>query len=197
MTTSAREWKKSTAAIELDMPSGHTALVRRPDSIKMFMQQGLVPNLLMPIVEKALSGGEEGPDKINIEDIAKEVVNDVSKIQSMIDMQDAVVVSCVVAPVVEPIPVYTTKHAELNLCVPDRVGMPIPFGSPHRALGYPEGPDGEPDVPLFVDEVDAADKQFIFSYCLGGVRDLERFRKQSGDALERVEAVARSGGATE
>lgn len=49
---------------------------------------------------------------------------------------------------------------------------------------------------LYVDEVDEDDKQFIFSVCTGGTRDVEQFRKQSADLMASVQRRPDVGGKT-
>ena len=52
--TSLSDWKGNTQPIELEVPSGNIALVRRPKGIQEFILKGQIPNALMPIVEAAL-----------------------------------------------------------------------------------------------------------------------------------------------
>lgn len=196
-----RKWKRHTAATELHVPSGNIALVRRPDSIRVFLAQGSVPNMLLPIIEKALSGENGDSDGLDVDSITREAMADPEKLAGMIEMQDAIVVSCVIEPTVLPVPTYTEEHVKAGLVGQEKLGTVIPYGHTHREHGFWDG-DGEnteglPPLPLFVDEVDVNDKSHIFNFCMGGTADLERFREQQAGALERVAAVSRSEGPTE
>lgn len=170
----------------------------------MFLGNGSIPNMLLPIIEQALAGKKEDTEEggsLSIEEIAREAMGDPEKIAGMMEMQDNIIVQCVVAPVVAHIPLYTDEHNAAALCSAEMVGQQIPFGSPHREFGYApeegENPEGLPDLPIFVDEVDALDKQYIFNWCMGGTKDLERFRSGQADALDRVASVAEGGVTTE
>lgn len=159
--TSASDWKKqTTAGIELEVPSGNTCRVKRPDGMRLFMERGMVPNALMPLVEEALSG-----KKIDVAALAEEAIKDTNKVKEMIGMIDAVVVDTVIEPVVAPIPT-------------DENGNVIPWGDPRRD-----------DSVLYVDEVDASDKQFIFNFAVGGTKDLESFREEQAAAMANLAAV--------
>lgn len=50
------------------------------------------------------------------------------------------------------------------------------------------GVDREPDK-LYVDEIDAEDKSFVFQLACGGTRDLERFRRERDEAMADVAAL--------
>lgn len=41
---------------------------------------------------------------------------------------------------------------------------------------------------LYVDEVDMDDKMFIFSWAIGGTKDLERFREEQASVMESISA---------
>lgn len=182
-----RQWKRHTAATELSVPSGNVALVRRPDSVRIFMGNGSIPNTLLPIIEEALkkkSDGDEGG--VAAEDLAKMAMDSPQIVDDMMSMTDNIIIQCVIDPVVSPIPVFEIKHAEQGLCETALIGQPIPFGHPARD-----------EEALYVDEVDAADKQFIFNWCMGGSKDLERFRGEASEHVDRVEAVAGAQSAAE
>lgn len=53
----------------------------------------------------------------------------------------------------------------------------------HRA---PDDEEDRDDELLYVDEVDLDDKMFIFSWSVGGTKDLERFRQESTSVVERI-----------
>jgi hypothetical protein len=159
--TSAKDWKAKTKGTELEVPSGNVCLVRMV-GMDVFLKKGMVPNSLLPIISKAV--GEGRPMQQGDIEITEQTLHD------MLDMFDAVVCEVVIAPEVSPAPVYPEDWEDEDLR-----GHVIPIGSPDRD-----------DDHLYVDEVDMEDKQFIFQFVVGGTRDLEQFRKQSGTALAGV-----------
>ena len=173
--TAVSDWKKDSQGVPLDVPSGHTCLVRRKP-MESFLRRGLIPNALLPIVRRAISGKE-----MTDEDVAE---LDVSQIAEMMELYDTIVIDCVVAPKVYPVPHYTQQDVEDGKCSPDQVGQEIPIDD--RNSEY-----------LYVDEVDGDDKIFIYNYVTGGTRDLERFRSEQAAAMERLRGSADVASATE
>jgi len=49
--------------------------------------------------------------------------------------------------------------------------------------------DDRDDEYIYTDDVDFEDKSFIFNYAVGGTRDLERFRQETGASLDAVQNV--------
>jgi len=145
--TSAAQWKKASAGVPLEVPSGNTALVRNP-GMQVFLRKGLVPNSLMPLVRKGMTGKEP---EIKLDDINED------QLEAMLDLFDAITCYCVIEPKVLPVPA--------------------------------EGEERDPEA-LYVDEVDFEDKQFIFQWAVGGTRDLEQFRKEQSNAVERLRGGA-------
>lgn len=168
MVTKASDWKKSGGTVggtyELKVPSGHTCLVKRPGP-EMFAQQGLMPNslleIVMPLIERAQEEGKTGdstpmPDA-SMAELQKQILNDPVKIADMITSVDNITVFCVLQPKVWPV----SKRDEV-------------LADPDIAEDVKEATLAEY---LFVDEVDFADKMFIFQYAVGGSANLERFRE--------------------
>lgn len=179
--SSAKTWKQSTLeGMELPVPSGHTCRVRRPQGMQVFIEKGVIPNSLMPIVEEALTG-----KKPDLDALAREAMADPSKLRAITELQDAVVVDVVMEPTVAPIPTFTAQDVEDGNCTEEEVGTLIPFG--HEARD---------DEVLYVDEVDAEDKAFIFQFAVGGTKDIERFRERSAERLAGLEAVPGVGDTT-
>lgn len=87
--TSKAQWKATTGGTPLEVPSGNVALVRAP-GMQVFIEQGLIPNTLLPIVQKAISE-KKAPDMSKLE------INEESLAQ-MVGMIDAVAVYCVIEP---------------------------------------------------------------------------------------------------
>ena len=47
---------------------------------------------------------------------------------------------------------------------------------------------------VYADQVEMEDKLFLFQFVVGGTRDLERFRKESDDALGSLSVSEEDGG---
>ena len=152
-TTGTAE-RAAAQGVPLDVPSGKTALVR-PVGMDVFMQRGMIPNSLMPLVTKAMS--ENKP--MTMADIGEV---DESKMRDVLDLIDDVACFVVRQPKVHRAPRYNEENAP----TPEEVGQVIPFE------------EREDQTLLYVDEVDMDDKMFIFQFSVGGTRDLERFREQ-------------------
>lgn len=94
--TNAAVWKKTKAEFELEVPSGHVALVRRP-GMEAFIKGGLIPNNLMPIVEKAMKG-----EVADVKEVMANVTLD--DLESITGLYDRVVLYCVLQPTVHEEP---------------------------------------------------------------------------------------------
>lgn len=89
-------WGQNKQGVDLTVPSGQTCKARRP-GMDAFIREGLIPNNLLPIVRKAMSGKDpdykeflEGMDDNMLEDIVRLV--------------DAITIKVVVEPPLFPIP---------------------------------------------------------------------------------------------
>ena len=100
--TTAQAWKKQAQGVPLEVPSGNTALVRNV-GMQVFLQKGLVPNSLMPIVRQAMSGKDVD---LKVEEITE------GQLADMLALFDAVVVHCVVEPKVMPTPAEGEERAD-------------------------------------------------------------------------------------
>lgn len=153
--TAAKSWKqKAVGGTLVTVPSGNTALVRTP-GMQAFLQNGIVPNGLMPFIQDAMeSGTAPGEEDAAVQDWMK----DPTKIQEIMDMADAVTVYCCIEPKVEEVPTELV----------DGERKVIPIGDERR----------DEDI-LYVDEVDLNDKMFIFNFVVGGsTAALEKFRTE-------------------
>lgn len=107
MATTAKDWKgRANRAIELELPSGNMAMVRNP-GMEAFLQAGLIPNELMPIILEAMDKNEmpdlEGAEK------------DPEKLMKVLDLANNVLVYCVVEPAVAPVPAEGVTRDEDTL----------------------------------------------------------------------------------
>lgn len=166
--TSTADWKKDSQGVDLEVPSGKTCKVRRKP-MDSFLRRGLIPNSLLPLVRKAIKG--ENMDDTKMEDLTEDQI-----IQTL-ELYDIIVVDCVVAPKVFPVPHYTAKDAAEGRCAEEQVGQEIPLDDRNQDF-------------LYVDEVDQDDKTFIYQFVVGGTRDLESFRAEQSAAMERLRGGA-------
>lgn len=171
--TTVQEWKQSSTAKahELKLPSGKVCLVRRA-GIEMFLKQGEVPNPLMEkvgqLITKAQELGKAGAPGPGVKDedldaFTKSIMENPSQINDLFDMVDMATVQIVVEPKVSPVADRLAIEADESL-------------SDHEKRE-------KIDSQLWVDEVDLEDKMFIFQYAVGGSKDIERFRLETGQHL--------------
>lgn len=125
--TSAQDWKSSNAH-EVEVPSGNVALVRRK-GMQAFLKKGMIPNSLMPIVQKAIKSGDFDM-KEGLENLDEKMLQDI------MDMYDTVVVECVVQPKVTAVPT-------------DDEGNALPYDQREEGLLYVDEVDFEDKVFLF------------------------------------------------
>lgn len=104
--TDVSSWKKKSGAGELELPSGNVCLAIRP-GVMTFVRQGIVPNSLMGIMNKAAEG--QLPDK-DLQKGLGEIVENPQKMQDMLQMVDAITLHCVVEPKVYPVPGPTERR---------------------------------------------------------------------------------------
>lgn len=164
--STAQAWKKKAAGIDLAVPSGNTAKVR-PVGIQVFLQRGIIPNSLMPIITEAISGGKQ----VSIKDMGM----DHQKLKDTVQLFDDVTCYVVVEPKVSAVPKFNAAHLHEGICKEEEVGNEIPLGHELRDEGT-----------LYVDEVDMDDKMFIFQWAVGGTKDVESFRAEQAAMLESV-----------
>jgi hypothetical protein len=149
--TSAAAWKKGKAeGLLVRVPSGNTARIRTP-GMDVFLHNGTIPNALIPLVQKSIRTGKEPTEKE-----LEAILGDDAGLDKIIDLAENVLVEVCIDPVVAPTPY-------------DDEGNRLKFDDSRRDENL-----------LYADEVDFADKMFIFSVATGGTQNLERFREQSG-----------------
>jgi hypothetical protein len=166
--TSEEDWVNDvTEAAPLRVSERHTVLARNP-GMEVFLQAGIIPNSLLPIIQEALKRGQ-APDM-------KQLVEDnPNNWQIMLDLTDAVVCFCVVEPTVRPEPVdeQGNKRIDMREKNPDT-------GKPY----------------LYVGMVDPEEKMFIFQWAVGGLSDYQKFRKEYRKAVATVSDGAGASSAT-
>lgn len=166
--TKASEWRGRLApeGEDLVLPSGNVALVRRPGP-EAFLTQGFLPDTLGAIVQDAIES-KKGVKKKDMESI----VTDPKKFGEMMDAIDRTVASVVVSP-------KLVWHKDF---VRDTEGVET---WEFRILAAHER---DPEI-LYTDEVDLEDKMHIFQFALGGTRQWERFRSESGFSVGSLDSV--------
>lgn len=93
--TSATQWK-TKAQHEVDLPSGNTCLARRP-GLQVFLEAGIIPNSLLPLVQQALKGKQTDPKDL-LEDLTEE------RLREIVKLYDAVTCYVVIEPEVHQAP---------------------------------------------------------------------------------------------
>jgi len=158
--TSAKNWKSSARTpVELELPSGNICLAINK-GMRVFLEEGKIPNSLMEIVTKSIEGAEGKTTKGQA--AMAEAAEDPKMLADMIVMIDNALVMCVVEPVIMPMPTQVIDDKEV---IDESVK--------------------DPDL-LYVDEVDMEDKMFIFQWCVGGTDSVEKFREEFAGTLADV-----------
>lgn len=100
--TSADAWQSSTVderdPVKLMLPSGNVCLAVNP-GLEAFIEQGMIPNELMPIVMRAVNEGKG----MNGDEVA-ELGKDPQMLRSVLTLTNAVVCHTVLEPKVNPVP---------------------------------------------------------------------------------------------
>lgn len=91
---------KNRRSTTLELPSGLRMFVRNPGGLRMFMAGGMIPNSLMPLVQKAVDKGR----KVDMEDVVKDGQVDDQLVEDMMSLMDTIVVKVAVEPEVHPVP---------------------------------------------------------------------------------------------
>lgn len=151
---SAKTWKRNKGE-DLELPSGNVALVKRPGPAAI-MSQGLLPDELTAIVQKAIRSGKGLPPEKQAE-----LVNDPEKVSAMLDGMDKMMEIVVLEPKV--------RYHKIEI---------LDDGEPTGKWEVlPEDERNEEEF-IYTDEVDFEDKMFIFNFAVGGTRDHARFREE-------------------
>jgi hypothetical protein len=151
--TDVASWKAQASGRPLTLPSGNTALVRRP-GLQSFLQQGIIPNALMGLVTKAMQRGAGKPsDDVELDRAAlADLMKDPEKLNELFNLVDEITLQVVMQPPIYRIPIADAEDPVERERQPDR---------------------------LYIDEVDFDDKMFIFNFAAGGAEDLASFREQT------------------
>lgn len=178
--STVQDWKRSSTAVEVPLPSGKVCLANRI-GMKSFLEQGTIPDYLTPIVNRIIREKRYLPPEEE-----KALANDPTAALKTAEMLDRALVLTVVEPKV---------HMPPGCAVPG-CGKYLNFNDEdvHNRKGDKFDHDfvsGEKDDNLlYADEVDLEDKLFLFNWSVGGGTDLNTFRQQYAESLERVAEFA-------
>lgn len=143
-----------------ELPSGLTVVVKNPGGLTAFIANGSIPNSLLTIVKSTL---DKNLSKEEVIKNATDMTKDLDSIGDMMQLMNIVVQKVITKPKVAHVPTEEDleRHNILN---------------PENQLSDPEELRSE-DF-LYTDEIEEADKMFLFQWVTGGTRDLETFRKE-------------------
>jgi hypothetical protein len=105
--TSAAEWVTANAQnnplpVALKLPSNNVCLVQ-PIGPMMMLSEGLVPNPLLPIVQKAMEAAQGG-ETVTTDEVVENLTSEPEQMQAILQMANNVTVYCVLEPNVQPVP---------------------------------------------------------------------------------------------
>lgn len=175
--------------IDLEMPSGQLAQVRRP-GVTGLIKAGLLDGLdtLTSLVKTEhidrVKKGEGGPAKAVTSEDVKLLSQDTGRLLKALDLMDSITEYVVVQPFVlrpverdddgKPVLIWKGKLEEDG----SQIMEEIPLADDKRALGQ-----------IYTDSIDPTDKVYLFQFVVGGVRDLEQFRQEFGETLGNLESL--------
>jgi hypothetical protein len=166
-----KSWGKEFL-VDLEVPSGELCQVRRP-GIAGLIAAGLLDSMdtLTALVQtEHVDRVEKGSaSTLNKEEIGA-LLKDKDKLLSALALMDNVVAYVVNQPHVELPEVEEGEDG-------NRVKRPIRDEERHPEIVY-------------TDMIEMVDKVYIFQYVVGGVSDLEQFRKEFGELVDGVETVS-------
>lgn len=171
--TPVTQWKGriEVEGSDLQLPSENVARVKQI-SPQAFITSGLLPDPLSNIVRKAINS-KQGLKPADM----KKVSDDPEMLGAALELFDRVLAFVMVEPRVSMPPTcecgvyYNVDARHKDQSLPNY----------HE---YNEQPR-DPQV-LYADQVAMDDKVFIFNWCLGGTRDLEKFRSEQQAVVESV-----------
>lgn len=155
---------------DLETPSGQICQARRIGPSEL-IRRGFLDKIdvLGAVVQadhidrvNGRSAATEAERDVELNKKLGELLNDPSQLLTAFEMIDAVVCEAVVQPKVHPLPVPDPETGE----IPVRI-----------------------DGAVYVDSVDETDKMFIFTWCMGGTRDLVQFRQGLHERMEDLAAI--------
>jgi hypothetical protein len=165
VATPASQWKGKVQVegAPLPLPSENTALVRQITP-QAFLSSGLIPDPLRPIIQTAINSKQGLRPRDT-----KKMMDDPKLLGSAMELMDRTICYVVIEPEIVMPPKCTECGEYANTEEHNRQSGKYT----HR---YNEG-KRDPEL-LYADQVDLMDKQFVFQYAMGGVKELEPFRSE-------------------
>lgn len=117
--SSAKDFKKKSAVVELKLPSGHTCLAK-PMRITKMLEEGFFPDDLRAVIMKQI--GEEKPDDKAVSDSMSSVIGDMGKLNELMQVFDRITATVIVEPKVYMAPEDDADRDE-ELLYADEVDM--------------------------------------------------------------------------
>lgn len=173
--TPVGEWKGrlKVNGTPLELPSGNTALVKQV-SPAAFLQSGMIPDPIRPIIFKAINEKKGLPPKT-----AQKMIDDPKLLSSAMELMDKTLCNVVIEPEIMMPP-------KCKQCGEYAVTPQHDKEQPTYSHSYQEGERDESI--LYADEVDMMDKQFIFQWVMGGTKQIESFREELAESVGSVSA---------
>lgn len=177
--TQAKNWGR-VRTVELMLPSGNVALVRRP-GLPELLGANIFPDEMSAIINEAFTAaqlrivGKPVPNPITTEDeFLENIAKNPQKIVEMFEVFDRVLVYAVVAP-----KVAFHKRPMMS------DGSPILDSENREILEVIPEEDRDEDT-VYTDMVNEEDKTFIFNFAVGGTSDIARFRQEQAAIVADV-----------
>lgn len=156
---------------DLALPSTNVARVRQI-SPQAFISEGLIPDPLSLIIRQAINSKQGLPPTT-----LKKISEDPKMLADTMVLLDRVLAYVLIEPKCQMPPAC------------EECGSYYQEG-PHidaKVEGYHAYQEGVRDESvLYTDMVDMQDKFFIFQWCLGGTRDLEKFREEQQSSVGNI-----------
>jgi hypothetical protein len=149
-------------------------------SPEAFLASGMIPDPLSAEIQKAINS------KSGLRPQAlKGIMDDGEKLASAMELFDRVLTFCVVEPEVEMPPPCTRVRGDGGEPCGEyaQVAVLVKHDAPNFHK-YQEGVRDEDT--LYADQVEWADKSFIFQWALGGTSDLIQFREEQQRSMDAV-----------
>ena len=166
-----KSWGKEFL-VDLEVPSGELCQVRRP-GVAGLIAAGLLDSMdtLTSLVQSEhVDRVEKGNSSTLSKDEVSALLKDKDKLLGSLMLMDKVVAFVVNQPTVK-IPVVEEGEDGNKTTRPIR------------------DEERDPEV-VYTDMIDMVDKVYIFQYVVGGVSDLEQFRKEFGELVDGMEAIS-------
>lgn len=174
------DFKKRMGGI-MELPSGAVVRLKNPGGLQAFIgeQSADIPNPLMNIIQESLDKGQ-APSIKKFTNASGGV--DPEMMDAMNRMLEQALVKTIVEPKVKP-RLTQADVDQWNTENPDDLVEDLE--------------ELRDENVLYADEFPDADKQFIFQWVTGAVKDLETFRQKQQQGLGDLEAIASSEADTE